>query len=187
MKTMKKCILLNITLLCAVAFLPISGLGQTADDLDNLKISAIKRIILEDDGTDLMADVWVDMSNKTDQLIVIKESLFGLTFARGGKTVVLEGAENSEPTELSKGGAMAAAKTLMKVRAKVGPSNAPTTRTKLVTLFNMISSGGEGGKMVITMDGKAKVGIKKSQATKWGEHELTFELEPQLMDQAILK
>jgi hypothetical protein len=56
----------------------------------------------------------------------------------------------------------------------------------LVRLFNMM--GVRQRNLKITLDGKSDVGVKKGQATMWKEGTaLTFELQPQQIDQALIQ
>jgi len=41
--------------------------------------------------------------------------------------------------------------------------------------------------MKLTLEGSAEVGVKKGQATMWEQRTLTFELSPEVMDEALIR
>lgn len=162
--------------------------GQTADDLDKVKFSAIKEMEIVEDGGNLLARVVCELTNSSDRLLVIRNAKFGVEVVRtDGKipAVKLDAAEPIAKTEVAPGGIARAAKTDMTVLALVGPADSQTTRQTLVRLFNMM--GLRPRNVKLTLDGTAEVGVKKGQATMWEQRTLTFELSPEVMDEALIR
>lgn len=162
--------------------------GQSADDLDKLKFTAIKEMEIIEDGGNLLARVVCELTNSSDRLLVIRNAKFGVEVARtDGKipAVKLDAAEPIAKTEVAPGGLARAAKTDITVLALVGPADSQTTRQTLVRLFNLV--GVRPRNVKLTLDGTAEVGVKKGQATMWEQRTLTFELAPEVMDEALIR
>lgn len=162
--------------------------GQSAEDLDKVRFTAIKEMEIVEDGGNLLARVVCELTNSSDRLLVIRNARFGVEVARtDGKipTVKLDAAEPIAKTEVAPGGLARAAKTEMTVLALVGPADAQTSRQTLVRLFNMV--GVRPRNVKLTLDGTAEVGVKKGQATMWEQRTLTFELAPEVVDEALIR
>jgi len=165
-----------------------SCFGQSADDLDKVKFSAIKEMEILEDGGNLLARVVCELSNSSDRLLVIRNAKFSVEAERtDGRIpkVKLDAAEPIAKSEVAPGGLARAAKTDITVVALVGPADSAASRQTLVRLFNIV--GLRPRNMKLTLEGSAEVGVKKGQATMWEQRTLTFELSPEVMDEALIR
>lgn len=173
--------------LACLSWVPLRA--QDVGDLDKLRFTAIKEIEIMQDGADMLARVVAEVTNGSDRLLVLRNGMFNVTIKRADNKfapVKLDAAKPMDLTEIAPGSFAKASKSDLTVVVRIGPADSMTTREVLVRLFNML--GVRQRSMTITLDGKSDVGVKKGQATMWKEGTaLTFELQPQQIDQALIQ